>query len=308
MEVLSPDFDSPPVIVIGMHRSGTTLLSHLLRTMGVHMGADTTTRTDESVFFRNLNDGLLDHASARWHRPSPMWETLSNQSCVRRLAEQLESTWNSAASLEFRRCDLPAATRWGWKDPRTTITLPIWLQLFRNAQVIHIVRYGVDVSDSLVRRSRIRKRLTWAGRGRAVIRFMTAWQQSQIGPRPIAKHRFRSLDEAFELWNCYLLFAEYGMQGVSSDRIHRLRFEDLTEQPKRELEQLACFVGCRQTPSEIEKMAELVNGKRAWAFTDSADLIGFADRHHQLPVMKRYGYGSEAQQRLSDRQSFRKAG
>jgi hypothetical protein len=41
---------------------------------------------------------------------------------------------------------------WGWKDPRNSITLPVWLKLFPDARVIHIVRNGVDVAESLYRR------------------------------------------------------------------------------------------------------------------------------------------------------------
>src|SRR5213078_1316124 len=38
---------------------------------------------------------------------------------------------------------------WGWKDPRTVFTLPLWLQLFPKAKIINIVRNGVDVASSL---------------------------------------------------------------------------------------------------------------------------------------------------------------
>jgi hypothetical protein len=38
---------------------------------------------------------------------------------------------------------------WGWKDPRSTFTLPLWLCLFPNAKIINIKRHGVDVAQSL---------------------------------------------------------------------------------------------------------------------------------------------------------------
>src|SRR5205814_6378464 len=38
---------------------------------------------------------------------------------------------------------------WGWKDPRSTFTLPMWLRIFPNAKVVSIERNGVDVAESL---------------------------------------------------------------------------------------------------------------------------------------------------------------
>src|SRR5262249_51761949 len=38
---------------------------------------------------------------------------------------------------------------WGWKDPRNTYTLPIWLDVFPHAKVVHVYRHGVDVAHSL---------------------------------------------------------------------------------------------------------------------------------------------------------------
>ena len=46
---------------------------------------------------------------------------------------------------------------WGWKDPRTTITFPIWLQVFPKAKILHILRNGVDVAISIYRRSLVQQ-------------------------------------------------------------------------------------------------------------------------------------------------------
>ncbi len=29
---------------------------------------------------------------------------------------------------------------WGWKDPRNTFTLPMWLSIFPKARVLHVLR------------------------------------------------------------------------------------------------------------------------------------------------------------------------
>ena len=38
----------------------------------------------------------------------------------------------------------------GWKDPRNTFTLDLWLKLFPNAKIINIMRHPLDVSQSLL--------------------------------------------------------------------------------------------------------------------------------------------------------------
>ena len=41
---------------------------------------------------------------------------------------------------------------WGWKDPRTSLLLPLWGKIFPNAQVVHIYRNGHYVALSLLKR------------------------------------------------------------------------------------------------------------------------------------------------------------
>ena len=57
-----------PVLVVGMHRSGTSLLARLLAEMGLCLGPDLTPLY-ESRFFRRLNQEILGRAGASWTRP-----------------------------------------------------------------------------------------------------------------------------------------------------------------------------------------------------------------------------------------------
>ena len=45
---------------------------------------------------------------------------------------------------------------WGWKDPQTIFTLPLWLKLFPDAKLIYLTRNGVDVAASLLTREQKR--------------------------------------------------------------------------------------------------------------------------------------------------------
>ena len=44
------------------------------------------------------------------------------------------------------------AQMWGWKDPRTCLTLPFWQQLLPNMRYIICLRNPVDVARSLEQR------------------------------------------------------------------------------------------------------------------------------------------------------------
>ena len=47
---------------------------------------------------------------------------------------------------------LASSGPWGWKDPRTSLTLPFWTDLFPNLKIIVCVRNPVEVVMSLARR------------------------------------------------------------------------------------------------------------------------------------------------------------
>src|SRR3954449_9453301 len=59
-----------PVIFIGMHRSGTSMLGRLLEELGMFFG----TRKDENneaLFFQEMNNWLLTQCGGRWDNPGP---------------------------------------------------------------------------------------------------------------------------------------------------------------------------------------------------------------------------------------------
>src|SRR6185369_1404756 len=60
-----------PVIVIGMHRSGTTLLCQCLEKLGVFMGARKD-ENEEAFFFFRLNEWMFRQLDASWDNPSSM--------------------------------------------------------------------------------------------------------------------------------------------------------------------------------------------------------------------------------------------
>lgn len=226
-----------PVIVIGMHRSGTTLLVRVLERMGVFMGHDQDPNA-EARFFLRLNEQLLGFAGARWDQPSAMRRLLADGELRGRLTEWLDGRMHGPDTRWFMRKsgwiryrdvrNYPAP--WGWKDPRNTLTLPLWRQLFPRAKVIHVVRHGVAVAASLrTREQRLRDETlkTFPAAG--------SWRMTSA----------LCLDPVYgmDLWAQYLDAASEALADVPDGLALELRFEDLLAAPSRVLERLAKFLG-----------------------------------------------------------------
>ena len=58
----------PPVIILGMHRSGTSMLSRILEKLDIFMGWRKE-ENNEALFFLKFNDWILKQANATWDNP-----------------------------------------------------------------------------------------------------------------------------------------------------------------------------------------------------------------------------------------------
>lgn len=145
-------FDVAATAVAGMHRSGTSLVARLLHDCGLDLGeaadllpanADNTEGYWENVHFVQLSDRILDLLGGGWDFPPAFSENWAESA-------ELEPIREAAAELVLR---FDPNGRWGWKDPRTSLTLPFWLRLLPNLQAVVCVRHPVEVARSLTSRA-----------------------------------------------------------------------------------------------------------------------------------------------------------
>src|SRR5579883_1660351 len=126
----SPDVTdaSMPIAIAGMHRSGTSLVSHVLSTVGLYLGPpeeivganqDNLDGYWEHRGFVDINDEILARLGASWERPPELPLGLLE-------LERLDDLRPRALALIEELSTEPV---WGWKDPRTSLTLPFWLDL-----------------------------------------------------------------------------------------------------------------------------------------------------------------------------------
>ena len=66
-----------PVILLGMHRSGTAMIARLLDALGLFQGSELQ-EDHESTWFLEINDLLLRRVNAAWDNPDPICSFLEN--------------------------------------------------------------------------------------------------------------------------------------------------------------------------------------------------------------------------------------
>lgn len=144
------------VLVVGMHRSGTSMLAGLLQNYGIHMGSDKTFYPKpskenpvgfyENIEFRVLNDLMIESCGYQvkdWNKAIPTINaSLINKFRMLRLI------------LKYQR----QFQTWGFKDPRICLTLHSWLWLFsclrlqKEVKIIYVFRDPTTTAVSMSNR------------------------------------------------------------------------------------------------------------------------------------------------------------
>ena len=144
-----------PILVAGMHRSGTSLLSRLLQAHGVDFGvnrigadADNPDGYEEDAVLLKLQRQWFSSMLAGYPSGWPDWGWTPQRS-VNPLGH---FGWRAQAAAMVQAT---AAQResifWGWKDPRSTLILPFWKQIMGDCRIAGIYRSPWDLSDALQR-------------------------------------------------------------------------------------------------------------------------------------------------------------
>ncbi|MDD5521717.1 MAG: glycoside hydrolase family 99-like domain-containing protein [Kiritimatiellae bacterium] len=148
---------STAIIILGMHRSGTSALTGCLTHLGIPLGEPLVPRNFDNPrgFFElqdvvDLNERLFQHLGRSHLTPGPLptdWQDDSEVFTFQQEAERL-------LTHHFANHHL-----FGLKDPRFCLTLPLWLKTFDRLAIkpVFILQYRqpLDSAISLSRRNRI---------------------------------------------------------------------------------------------------------------------------------------------------------
>lgn len=256
------------------------MVSRVLEDFGVFMGARKSPN-NEARLFQQLNDWMMAHAGARWDAPAATGYLLHDGDNLALVEDYLRLLLDGPCSAGFLGAARYARYRglscldvpWGWKDPRNTFTLPVWLRIFPDAKVVHVERHGVDVARSLkVRHDRTHERRAALYRK---LRWFHALRRRRGGF--VDSPRCCTLEGGFDLWEEYMARGREFPYELEAARLHVLRYEDLLSQPQEGLAALAMFCDVAVNSSQIAVTAEKLNSDNAYAYRRSPELRSFAD-------------------------------
>lgn len=182
------------LLVLGMHRSGTSALARVLSLLGCSLpstliGSNESNPTGhwESDVIRELNDELLDLAGRSWRDWRSIKPTFFDTLPVKGLAGKAAST----IELEFGSSALFVL-----KDPRTSVLLPFWLRVLEVSKIVPLlllpVRHPLEVASSLAARDHIDEgvaQLIW-------LRHLLASEYASRG----MKRKFTTYDGLLDDW------------------------------------------------------------------------------------------------------------
>jgi hypothetical protein len=221
------------VCIAGMHRSGTSMVTKYLHDCGLYLGPEGDLMPPapenpegfwENLNFVDLNEEILNQLGGGWdcppHEPAD-WTTGSLAPLVAKAATIIE----------------PFAERepWGWKDPRSSLTLPFWQTLLDHLRVVVVVRNPLEVALSLRQRNGFSFALgltLWHITNQRMLdattpddRIVTHYDAYFGDPEPEVRRLLTFLDMPID----EEIVAEIGSSVASGLRHHRLTIQDLID-------------------------------------------------------------------------------
>jgi len=277
-----------PVIILGMHRSGTTMITKILENLGLFAGAEKEIN-HEALFFWEINNWIFNIHTATPEKPHNLQYT--NPACKKVIDDSLSYLIQSSKRKKYlgnltgdyksiADLDFP----FGWKDPKNTFTLEFWKSVFPQPKIIHIYRNPVDSISSYIERDLILKN-----------RFEWNWKKKLKRNHLISRH----FHENFRLYNLeqgFLLWEEYVSKAVAlrQSNVHflEIQYEAMLKQPALYIRQLADFSGIKPSEQAIQKEIEQINAGRAYAFLQNEDYVAFYNTIRNNELVQQLGYAN----------------
>ncbi|HEX3319413.1 MAG TPA: glycoside hydrolase family 99-like domain-containing protein, partial [Terriglobales bacterium] len=203
------------IVVLGMHRSGTSALCGALDVLGVNFGQRLApaTKDNEKGHWEHpeivaLHDELLRSLESRWDNDRPLPVDWVERDITRDIRSLL---------IGILERDFAHASLFGLKDPRMCRLMPLWLPIFQTLRIephfVLTVRHPWEVAESLAKR------------------------------------------DGLEHPKSYLLWLEHFVQAISATRAHRqsvVCYEEMIDDPVKVLSRLRKEFGVNlRAPSRL---------------------------------------------------------
>lgn len=136
----------PTIVVIGMHRSGTSFTTRAINLLGANVGGNlvgsdssNTAGHWEHKYSLDINKSILNISGGRWDKPP---EKVESELFLRlRMKFFLSKIYDEDGKAVV------------WKDPRTALTFPVWKREMVNYVPVFVFRNPLSVASSLQKRN-----------------------------------------------------------------------------------------------------------------------------------------------------------
>lgn len=148
------------IVVLGMHRSGTSLVAKAL-THEIIMGPGEfestalntrrkftpTTRYEDPAFVQ-INNAILKKAGGSWNKPPP-------DHAIRLAGAFFGEKIEALVKLRNAEAKKAGLSFWGWKDPRTTLTISCYMPFLQNPHFVCVFRAPDDIAANLMNKEQM---------------------------------------------------------------------------------------------------------------------------------------------------------
>lgn len=202
------------IVILGMHRSGTSMVSGIINKLGVFggdaMALEQASKWNpkgywESPELRHANNRILSAVGRRWDRVHALDEAMleSQRERISAICKELQPILQAFGQHGD----------WAVKDPRMCLLLPVWRGFLRNPVAVLVVRNPVEVAESLHKRDQ----LPYVA-GVALWEFYTraALRHSRGMPRFLVDYNALLDDPAAEIERLRSFLASAGVQVINA--------------------------------------------------------------------------------------------
>jgi hypothetical protein len=236
-------YENSPILIGGMHRSGTSLITSILRSCGLFIGKDIELMESnqydnpkgywEFLEIVGFTEELLKDFGGSWKDPSPFFD--------RNLFKHMEP--QSIQAKNILEPLIQSHRVWGWKDPRVTITVPFWKNIFPNLKLIVCLRNPLEVAFSLSKR--------------------------------IISHV--NFQKGLILWKDYYQILSNDLNLLSDRQIFVIHYESILKNPDEEIERLCKFTGLSPSKNDLDNAKGLIKPNLYRGFLPNDLLYKFED-------------------------------
>jgi len=232
------------VIFTGRGGSGTRLLSQLADAAGIFIG-NHRNKSDDSIEWVDLIYDIAVEAGGGHELPA---------------GNAYRSEIRAVAAAILRRAGPRSSPLWGLKLPEAMLVLPLLIDAFPRAKVVHLTRHPVSSS---LRRTHMTSRLS---NPVGAVALPAAYRYSRRDPALIAG------DEPYLHNACSWNFqvsrvVAYGRDTLGADRYLEIAYEDMVAESSRVAATVRSFLGC--APEEREMTIQVdVTRSSDWNVSD----------------------------------------